>query len=189
MKSAVKCVVGGMCLLALVAPAVAQGFRTTVIGFPPYTLGMPMADALKRDPTLLPESRTCSRRVSTVDYGATVTAPIAGDTHTADIVLCFYHGQLGMITLRWPSTEFPTGSDWRSSVQALAREVARSYAPPLIEVNFDNGEGGALVKIADTRGNTLTMKSGMGQFDISIAYVWAPYHVAVDNAPMTMSSY
>lgn len=189
MRSAVKVAVGGMFLFALVAPAVAQGFKLAVIGFPPYTLGMPMADALRWDPTLLPVSRTCSPRVSTVNYGTTVLAPIGRDMHTANVVLCFYHGQLGMISLKWPSAEFPTGSDWRSSVQALAREVATSYASPLIEVSFDNGEGGALVKIADPRGNTLTMKSGMEQLDISIAYVWAPYHVAVDNAPVTLGSH
>jgi hypothetical protein len=190
----VRIVATGLCVLALIVSAQAQPVpKTAVTGVPPFELGTPMSTVLGATPALRLSTEPCEPQGPTKTYAGKVAAPIGGYPYTADVLLCFYQGNLAAIRLTWPSTTFRASvEDWRSSAKALARQLATSYAPGLIKRNFIDDSIGGRIEIRDSDGNMLTMTSNATDGDtlsIMLWYVAASYDRAVHGQPTAVGPY
>lgn len=180
-------------LLILVVSAEAQSAgKTGVIGAPPFVLGTPMTAVLGANKTLQPSNDACSA-VQTTNYTSGVVAPIGGYPYPAEVLLCFYQGNLGAIRLRWsPATFMDSPVVWRSGTRALADQLAKSYAPPLIKRSFLDDDIGGRVEIRDDQGNILTMVSNSTDdetLSITLWYFGASYDRALNGQPVPVGSY
>ncbi len=192
-KTCAKIVVACLCAFILVASAEAQpAARTAVTGVPPFLLGTPMATVLSANRTLQPSNDTCSA-LRTTNYSSRVVAPIGGYPYTAELLLCFYQGNLGAIRLRWSSMAFMNSvEDWRSGMRTLADQLAKSYAPQLIKRNIIDDDLGGRVEIRDNQGNILTMVSNSTDDDtlsLTIWYLGGSYDHALNGQPTPVGSY
>lgn len=194
MAFTVKVAATGLCVLALVASVQAQSVpKTAVTGVPPFVLGTPVSTVLRANPSFRQSAETCVPQGKTENYVGKVTAPIGRYAYIADALLCFYKGSLAVIRLTWSSAAFRDSvEEWRSSSQALARQLTTSYAPELIKRNFIDEDMGGRIEIQDDQANTLTMVANSTNEDalsISVWYVAASYGHGVNGVGPAVGPY
>jgi hypothetical protein len=197
-----------LCLAMAATAAVAQGTaKTEITGTPPFTLGMPKADALHEAPAFQPISAACPLQPYTFDrtlglhvvtqidtvnhvdaqnYWARMPAPIGGYPYNALVNLCFYQGKLSAIRIMWNEDAFKSNVlEWWSRAQELAAQLNASYAPNLFTRNSIDYNIGGNVEVRDPQGNTLDMYvQGVSTgFSIILNYIAGPYNHAL-NGPV-----
>jgi hypothetical protein len=174
--------------LLLASPAVAQGpeKKTTITGWPPYTLGADLATILPANSTLKKGCTSGDQRIQEpagwVCMEGRVEAPISGRAYPAIISLWFFEAgesekrsRLEMIVLTWV---FDSPISRRMSLDALAHEVRANYAPKLYQGEISavpsEKENPVLATLwQDAQGTRLAIVYATGQPTLLLTYMSA----------------
>jgi hypothetical protein len=174
-------------LLILAGITVGQEKRATITGFPPYALGSDQIPNMTADLTA-GSAVIYTSRVPTVRHSKRIQAALGSYNYSATLTLEFWNDKIAVISIDWPSAAFSSMSDWRNRSYNLRNQLVSSYSDTLVKQDIISDQGGA-VRLKDAQGNQLIMLSSYTHFDISLIYLWGPYGVAVDDAPVPATSH
>lgn len=176
------------------APVLAQeAKRTSIVGFPPYLLGVDQAVILSSDQALSAGNWPFySSRVETVRLGKRIVAPIGGQNYAADLGLEFLSAKLAVVIIHWPFRSFDTASEWRRATRNLYEQLISVYDQSLMTKDspgIRTSGGGGLVEWQDTAGNRLTLLSSSDRFTVWLTYRTPEYIRAFDASPEPKGNY
>ncbi len=177
----------GFCVPAIGAPNLP---KTAISGFVPYVLGTGTREVLRADPELAtgnyPE---WTNNLLTQRYGRSMVVPIGGVNYIATLGLQFWQGRLAVIILKWPTRSLEAASNWQYAAENLHKLIMSTYAKELIKKHTVTSASVWTIDLTDAQGNEFSAWSGDRPFDITMAYLWAPYAKALESAPVPEGDY